>query len=60
MIYPGEFERMMQEIADKEDDAHYDYERTHAEADDLMCRVLEQLGYGAGIKIFDKMGKWYA
>ncbi len=32
----------------------------HKEADRLMCRVLEQLGYGEAVEIFRKVEKWYA
>ena len=35
-------------------------EEGHHEADDLMCQVLRELGYGAGIDFFERMGKWYA
>ena len=60
MIYPAEFERKMQEYKDKSDAEHYDFEEAHINADALMCNVLEQLGYHAGIKIFYEMGKWYS
>ena len=59
MIYPGEFEKLMREIADSAD-REWDYEESHIKADDLMCRTLEQLGYGAGTKVFREMGKWYS
>jgi len=29
-----------------------DYEQFHAWADDLMCEVLTELGYGEGVEIF--------
>lgn len=55
MITPAEFERMMKELA-RSNDPEY----SHGEADDLMCEVLEQLGYGAGVKVFDNMVRWYS
>ena len=37
-----------------------DIERQHAEADDLMCELLENLGYQDGIARFRAMYRWYA
>ena len=37
-----------------------DYEYRHMHADDLMCDLLDDLGYGDGIDIFRSMEKWYA
>lgn len=51
---PEEFKNKMQEIADIMDE-----EISHPQADDLMCEVLDSLGYGEGISIFVKMPKWY-
>lgn len=31
----------------------------HAEADDLMCCILFQLGFGDGVAIYENMKKWY-
>lgn len=31
----------------------------HGPADDLMCEVLTELGYGEGIEVFNKMLKYY-
>ena len=50
-----EFKNKMQTIADKRD-----IEGGHIEADDLMCELLKDLGYGEGVEIFEEMGKWYA
>ena len=50
-----EFKERMQAIADKRDT-----EGGHIEADDLMCELLKDLGYGEGVDIFEKMNKWYA
>ncbi len=32
----------------------------HKAADNLMCRVLRELGYSEGVKIFLKSERWYA
>lgn len=39
---------------------HIDQETAHWMADNLMCDVLRQLGFGAGVDIFENMPKWYA
>jgi hypothetical protein len=41
-------------------DRGYNPEESHIDADDLMCEVLEQLGYQEGVKIFRHADKWYA
>lgn len=35
-------------------------EMGHIRADELMCEILTQLGYGDGIKLFEEMEKWYS
>ena len=52
---PEEFEKKMKECFDSRD-----VEMNHADADDLMCELLENLGYEAGVKIFNSHAKWYA
>lgn len=37
-----------------------DPEYVHGEMDDLLCEVLESLGYGEGVEIFRNTYKWYA
>ena len=37
-----------------------DKENAHAAADGLMCKLLEELGYTDGIKVFYDMDKWYS
>ena len=55
MITPAEFEDKMMEIA-----ANGNPEDMHSDADDLMCEVLIDLGYAAGIRVYDGMEKWYS
>ena len=50
-----EFEQKMKECF-----ASGDEEADHYEADKLMCRLLEFLGYGKGIDVFRNSVKWYA
>ena len=35
-------------------------EMAHILADELMCKLLRELGYGEGIDIFEEMDKWYS
>ena len=35
-------------------------EGNHIEADELMCKLLTMLGYGDGVKEFEKMERWYS
>jgi len=37
-----------------------DFEQSHSAMDDLMAKVLVELGYGEGVAIFRKQKKWYA
>lgn len=37
-----------------------DTEAFHAAADDLLCKVLRQLGYKEGIEVYKETEKWYA
>ncbi len=35
-------------------------EKTHILADELICKLLRELGYGEGVDIFEQMYKWYS
>ena len=37
-----------------------DAERFHFEADELLCEVLESLGYELGVQMFREKEKWYS
>jgi hypothetical protein len=52
---PEEFAERMQKLSDF---GERDPERAHRDADDLLCEVLEQLGYGQGIEIYAQMTRW--
>ena len=54
---PKEFAAQMQEIRDT---VGGDEEAAHSRMDDLMAKVLVELGYSDGIAIFDKQDKWYS
>lgn len=56
-ITPEEFEEKMKKIKELYAD---DIQAMHRKADALLYFTLKQLGYEEGIKIFDKMEKWYA
>jgi hypothetical protein len=52
---PDEFKEAMAKIA-----ASDDAQLAHVEADGLMCKLLTELGFGAGVDVFEEMPKWYA
>ena len=56
IITPEEFAAQMRDIFT--DGGDLDVE--HCDADDLLCKVLRSLGYGAGVDIFERADKWYA
>lgn len=35
-------------------------ETTHVEMDELMCKLLCELGYKKGVEVFEKTEKWYS
>ena len=37
-----------------------DIESNHAEADEILCNLLEELGYKKLVDEFRKLEKWYA
>lgn len=37
-----------------------DTEMTHIYMDELMCKLLRELGYGDGVDIFEETNKWYS
>jgi predicted GNAT family N-acyltransferase len=37
-----------------------DYESAHSEADDILCELLNKLGFSAVVDEWNKVGKWYA
>jgi hypothetical protein len=57
VMTPEEFAAKMQEIHDK---SGTDAEAAHGDMDDLMGSLLIDLGYEAGVRIFDSQVKWYA
>ena len=57
LITPREFEQRMCDIFN---DRSLDPEGRHIEADRLMKKTLNSLGFSAGTKIFDEMEKYYA
>ena len=57
MITPGEFKDIMQGI---KDDMECDRELMHIEMDDLLCEVLNDLGYSEGVKIYKNTDMWHA
>ena len=57
MTTPEQFRDEMQKIREE---IGGDVEVAHACMDDVLCRVLMELGYRDGVAIFDEQDKWYA
>lgn len=37
-----------------------DTENAHADADDVLCELLNSLGYGEVVSEYEKVDKWFA
>lgn len=37
-----------------------DKERRHGAMDDLLCKLLSELGYQDGVDVFNRVDKWYS
>jgi hypothetical protein len=37
-----------------------DFEFAHSKADDILCKLLNELGCGTVVEAWGKVGKWYA
>jgi hypothetical protein len=37
-----------------------DKESVHTKADEILCNLLRDTGYGEAVKAFEKIEKWYA
>jgi hypothetical protein len=57
VMTPKEFTEEMRKIQNETDG---DEEAIHGKMDELMCKVLKELGYGDGVDIFEGQTKWYA
>lgn len=55
VLIPEEFYKRMFDLFHT-----YNEETAHAIADDLMCDLLETLGYGEGVQLFRDANKWYS
>lgn len=36
-----------------------DIEISHIEADEILCKILKELGYTEIVKAYNKVSKWY-
>ena len=57
LMTPEEFLSEMNKIAGY---GGYDKMERHENMDELMCKVLTERGYGAGVEVFIDTDKWYA
>ena len=51
----------LQSIIDQQSSFHSfdDVEEHHFDADDLLCELLTELGYGDVVEVYNKIEKWY-
>lgn len=54
---PAEAAAAMRVLLENNDD---DPESTHSDADELLCEVLTNLGYGETVDAFLAMKRWYS
>jgi hypothetical protein len=54
---PEQFKQLMEQY---KVESISDPESAHSKADQLMCRILDELGYGEGVAVFEEVEKWYA
>lgn len=57
MLTPDEFEAAMRKIFAEHG---ADLERAHGYADELMCNLLIEMGYGAAVGFYLDQERWYA
>lgn len=57
---PKEFYEEMLLIKKECLDERDDKELVHVTMDNLMCKLLEELGYGDGVEVFRDTPMWYA
>ena len=55
ILSPDDFKNEMQKSAKE-----HDWEDRHLEADNLMGKLLDGLGYKEGMEVFWNMERWYA
>lgn len=54
---PDEFFESMNAVVNKH---NHDFEAAHADADEIICNLLKQLGYEKGVEVFNNMTKQYS
>lgn len=47
----------LKDIAEK---LHNDTETAHAYSDDVLCKLLQSLGYNEVVDLYNDIDKWYA
>lgn len=57
LLTPEEFALAMRTLADR---TAFGEEEAHLLADQLMCGLLQRMGYADGIEVFVEMEKWYS
>ena len=56
------FEKELEELRNLKatGDRYEDFEYGHIEADEILCKILLELGYDEIVEAYRKVGKWYS
>ena len=54
------YKRRLLDVIEKLKRREYDEEFAHRDADDIICELLKELGFGDVVEVYDKIPKWYA
>jgi hypothetical protein len=53
-------EQAIDELTKIDRDAGMDTEMAHINADDVLCKLLDALGYADVVEAWEKIDKWYS
>ena len=56
------FEKELEELCNLKATGDYyeDFETGHIKADEILCKILLELGYDEIVEAFNQVGKWYS
>ena len=53
-------ERYAREMKSVSDSMGHDVEGGHSDADAILCELLERLGFGEVVELYNSIEKWYS
>ena len=56
------FEKELEELRNLKATGDYfeNFETDHIEADEILCKILLELGYDEIVEAYNQVGKWYS